>query len=90
MDRYLFQNRKTKHKSIRIQSSLANIRDRSDRVVSPQQLPAGQRSEHQIIDDSLNNDCIAFEQTATGQLIFAGITEVSMIHLSRPNIPLIL
>ena len=61
----LFQNRKTRHKTTRIQSSQANIRDRSNRVVSPQKLPAGQRPENQIIDDSLNIDCIAFEQTVT-------------------------
>ena len=39
MDRYLFQNRKTRHKSARIQPSLANIRDCSNRVTSPQRLP---------------------------------------------------
>ena len=38
-DRYLFHNRKTRHKSARIQSSLANVRDCSNRVPIPQQLP---------------------------------------------------
>ena len=37
-DRYLFHNRKTRHKSARIQSSLANIRDCSNRVAIPKQL----------------------------------------------------
>ena len=56
MEKYLFQNRKTRHKSarIRIQSSPANIRDCSNRVASPQNY-VGQWLEHQIIDDSLNN-----------------------------------
>ena len=39
MDRYLFQSRKTRHKRARIQSNLANIRDCSNRVTSPRQLP---------------------------------------------------
>ena len=40
MEKYLSQNRKTRHKSarIRIQSSPANIRDCSNRVASPQKL----------------------------------------------------
>ena len=37
-DRYLFHNRKTRHKSARIQSSLAYIRDCSNRVAIPKQL----------------------------------------------------
>ena len=37
-DRYLFHNRKTRHKSARIQSSLANIRDCCYRVAIPKQL----------------------------------------------------
>ena len=38
-DRYLFHNRKTRHKSARIQSNLANVRDCSNRLPIPQQLP---------------------------------------------------
>ena len=50
----------------------------------------GQRLEHQIIDDSLNKDCIAFEQIVTRQLIFTCITEVWMIYVTRPKTPSIL
>ena len=135
-DRYLFHNSKTRHKSARIQSSLAYIRDCSDRVASPQQLPEAAAGTpdgkisaqphtivkqicfhngkvlflssfslsmnawcsmglcgnftHQIIDDSLNNDCNAVRLTVRRQLIFAGITELWLIYITRPKTPSIL
>ena len=88
-DRYLFHNRKTRHKSAPIQSSLENVRDCSNRVPAPQQLP-GAAAETLDNRCSLNNDCIALEQTVTRQHIFAGITEEWMICVTLPNIPSIL
>ena len=40
---------------------------------------------HQIIDDSLNNDCNAVRLTVRRQLIFAGISELWLIYITRPK-----
>ena len=75
MDRYLFQNKNQDTKVPVFSRVWLTSETVLIEFLASNNYP-GQRLEHQIIDDSLNHDCIAFELTVTRQLIFTDITEV--------------